>query len=47
MKEGILRAFEDQNIDIPFPTSIEIHTANNTPEPSIDNSDDLNPSHNP
>ena len=47
MKEGILRAFEDQNIDIPFPTSIEIHTANNTPETSIDNSDDLNPSHNP
>ena len=47
MKEGILRAFEDQNIDIPFPTSIEIHTTNNTPEPSIDNSDELNQSHNP
>ena len=39
MKEGILRAFEDQNIDIPFPTSIEIHPANDTSKQSIINRD--------
>ncbi len=39
MKEGILRAFEDQNIDIPFPTSIEIHPVNDTSEQAIINRD--------
>ena len=37
MKERILRAFEDQNIDIPFPTSIEIRPANDTREQAINN----------
>ena len=37
MKERILRAFEDQDIDIPFPTSIEIHPANDTREQAINN----------
>ena len=37
MKERILRAFEDQDIDIPFPTSIEIHPANDTREQVINN----------
>ena len=37
MKERILRAFEDQDIDIPFPTSIEIHPANDTRQQAINN----------
>lgn len=37
MKERILRAFEDQDIEIPFPTSIEIHPANDTREQAINN----------
>ena len=37
MKERILRAFEDQDSDIPFPSSSEIHPASDTREQAINN----------
>ncbi len=36
MKEGILQAFEANSIEIPFPTSVEIHKLVQNPLPPID-----------